>query len=199
MKNNRRILLAVFLSAFILQSRAQEIKESPQEKTEEKEKKKFEPENLFFGGNFGASFSSNSFFVNLSPQAGYRFNQYLAAGAGINFIYTQLTYRYANGDKYYRASYGTTGLNIFGRVYPLRQAFLQIQPELNWTWGKYKYYNNAPDLKLPGKFAPALLAGVGIAIPAGRGAMIIMAQYDLIQHERSPYSKNVFFSFGFNF
>lgn len=139
------------------------------------------------------SFGSSYTLVNVSPQVGYRFNRYVAAGAGVNFIYTN--YKYIG----YREDYGVGGLNIFGRVYPIQQAFIQLQPEMNYTWGKQKY-DTGGEQKLDGKFVPSLLAGAGVAIPMGqRGAFLVMVQYDVIQNARSPYGSNAFISIGFNF
>jgi len=160
---------------------------------EEEPKRGFNKENLFFGGNFGLSFGSSYTLINVSPQAGYRFNKHVAAGAGINFIYTS--------SKYYgfRENYGVAGLNIFGRFYPIEQIFIQAQPEVNYTWGKQKY-DGGSEVKLDGKMVASFLAGGGVAIPMGRkGAMLVMVQYDLLQQDRSPYGTRPFVSIGFNF
>lgn len=164
---------------------------------EEEPKKGFDKSKLFIGGTFGLSFGDFTF-VNLSPQVGYRFNNILAAGAGFNFIYSSSKYDYLSPS--YREEYGVAGLNIFGRVYPIPYAFLQLQPEFNYIWGKLKYDDDIiPDQKLDGEFVPTLLAGVGAAIPAGNGAFTIMAQYDLLQRKPTVYGENVFISIGFNF
>ena len=167
---------------------------------EQPEKKGFDKSKLFISGTFGLSFGDFTL-VNISPQLGYRFNNILAAGVGINGIYSSAKTRYVTGETALREDYGVVGLNIFGRVYPIQYAFLQIQPEANYTWGKLKDYGPDPDeeYKLEGKFVPSLLAGAGAAIPAGGGAFVIMAQYDLLQNTRTPYGSKVFFSFGFNF
>lgn len=163
---------------------------------EEPVKQGFDKSKLFFGGNFGLGFGNVSTLVNVSPQVGYRFNRYLAAGAGVNFIYSSYKYEYDG----YKEQFGVAGLNIFGRFYPIEYAFLQLQPEANYTWVKYKFLDgNTPDYKLPSKVVPSLLGGVGAAIPTGRGYFIVMAQYDLLQNERSPYGKRAFFNFGYNF
>jgi len=163
--------------------------------------KGFDKSKLFIGGNFGLSFSSYYTLINVSPQLGYRFNDYLAAGAGVNFIYSSQK-SYVNNTDYFKTNYGVTGLNIFGRVYPIKQILLQLQPEMNYTWGKYKYHysgTDIPDEKIPGKLVPSLLAGAGGAIPTGgAGAFIIMVQYDLLQNARSPYDNRPFYSFGYN-
>jgi hypothetical protein len=162
-------------------------------------KKGFDKSRLFFGGNFGLSFSSAYTLVNVSPQIGYHFNDYFAAGAGVNFIYSSEKYYDNYGNDAFRYNYGVTGLNIFGRVYPIRQLFLQLQPEMNYTWGTINYYNPDSKQKLSPAFVPSLLGGVGGAIPAGgNGAFLIMLQYDLLQQSRSPYGNHAFFSFGYN-
>lgn len=173
------------------------------EDSDEKTKKKFDPSRLVFGGNLGASFG-NFTFINVSPQVGYRFTDWFTAGAGINFIYQGQKVRDIQGQQLYKTSVGYAGMNVFGRVFPIRFIMLSAQPELNYNWGKVRYddfaYPNVPDEKLDGKFVPSLLAGAGLVIPAGRrGATIISLQYDVIQNERSPYGKNAFVSVNFTF
>src|SRR5581483_2219097 len=132
---------------------------------EEPAKKGFDKNKLFLGGNFGLGFGSVSTLINVSPQIGYRFNRYFAAGTGVNFIYSSYNYQYITGENY-KESYGVTGLNIFGRVYPIDFLFLQVQPELNYTWGKDKFADNTT-YKLDSKFVPSLLAAVArLFLPA---------------------------------
>ncbi len=188
-----RLKYFIFLTVFTLTASASFSQDEEAQGT-----KGFDKSRLFFGGNFGVSFG-NSTFINVSPQVGYRFNEWLAAGTGINFIYSNFLYYDFAGNKDYRYEYGTAGLNIFGRVYPVRFAFIQVQPEYNYTWGKQKFYNPEQTVGIDGKFVPSLLVGAGAALPAGSGAIILMVQYDLIQDSRSPYGQNPFFSIGFNF
>ena len=74
----KKLLFSLIIAVAALQVKAQD---------EEEPKKGFDKEKLFFGGNFGLGFGSNQTSINISPQVGYRFNKYLAAGAGINFVY----------------------------------------------------------------------------------------------------------------
>lgn len=160
--------------------------------------KGFDKNKLFVGGNFALSFG-NVTIVNISPQLGYRFNRFLAAGVGINAQYSAFKTEYANGATYSRESYGVGGINIFGRFYPIPYLFIQAQPEMNHVWVKTKYYdtNPATEFKVR-RFVPSLLGGVGGAIPAGRGYFIVMAQYDVLQQAYTPYGSKAFFSFGYN-
>ncbi len=163
-------------------------------------KKGLDPSRLYFGGNFGLTFG-NFTFVNVSPQVGYRLNEQFSVGTGINFIYQSSKYNYGSNN-YDKSEYAYVGLGVFGRFNPIKFLLLNVQPEMNYVWGNTKYVRpqNSYEYKQEGKFVPSLLAGVGAALPTGgRGALIAMIQYDLIQNDLSPYGKNPFFSFGFNF
>jgi len=160
----------------------------------------FDRSKLFAGGNFALNFG-NITIVNISPQLGYRFNRYFAAGVGVNAQYSSFrTVNASDGSTYSRENYGVAGFNIFGRFYPIEQVILQVQPEANYVWGKIKYYNPTEQFKLDGKMVPSLLLGAGGAIPTGgAGAFIVMAQYDVLQSDRTPYGNKIFFNFGYNF
>ncbi|WEK36226.1 MAG: hypothetical protein P0Y53_01830 [Candidatus Pseudobacter hemicellulosilyticus] len=185
----RSLLIACLLMIATVAVQAQE--EEPREGG-------FDKSRLFFGGNFGFGIGGSTTQITVSPQVGYRFNQWLAAGAGVNFSYFSYKYNWS-GSAAYKENYGVAGLNIFGRVYPIEFAFLQLQPELNYVWGKIKFEQDGqPDIKRDPKFVPSLLGGVGAAIPAGRGSFIVMVQYDLLQNTNTPYGSKAFFNFGYN-
>ena len=164
------------------------------------EKRGFDRSRLFGGGNFALNFG-NITIINVSPQLGYRFSRYLAAGVGVNAQYSSFkTINAYDGATFSRENYGVGGVNVFGRFYPIEHVILQVQPEANYVWGKIKYYNPAEQLKLSGKIVPSLLLGAGGAIPmGGSGAFIAMAQYDVLQSDRTPYGDKIFFNFGYNF
>jgi hypothetical protein len=165
----------------------------------EEEKKGFQKDRLFIGGNFGLTFGSYTF-INISPQIGYRFNRYLAAGTGLNFQYVSLKEKYSNGDLYRKTSQGVTGLNVFGRVYPINQFMLQVQPEVNYVFGKEKFYDTNPEqtYNLDAKIVPSLLLGGGLVLPSGRGSFIASVFYDVLQNESSPYSNKPIVNFTYN-
>ncbi|HET7897453.1 MAG TPA: hypothetical protein VFL47_07280, partial [Flavisolibacter sp.] len=129
---------------------------------------------VFAGGNFALSFGTYTF-VNINPQIGYRFNRFLSAGLGMNFLYTSQKERY-NGIDYSKTTRGVAGMNTFVRFYPVQKFFAQIQPEANYIFGNTEYYldiNNQPlstpvKYKLDAEIIPSLLAGGGLATPAGR-------------------------------
>ena len=169
-----------------------------QSKDSVEKKRGFQKEKLFFGGNFGLTFGDYTL-INVSPQIGYRFTKAFAAGVGINAQYVGYKERDFNGDVFRKVSQGVTGLNVFGRVYPFEQFFIQLQPEANYLFGKQTYYKpTKEEYKLDAVIAPSLLAGGGAALPAGRGAFIVSILYDVLQDENSPYGKKPVYNFGYN-
>ena len=165
----------------------------------QEEEEKGPSDRWFLGGNFGLTFGDYTL-INVSPQLGYRFTERLAAGAGVNFQYISVKERYTNGDAYRKVAQGVTGLNLFGRVYHIRNFMLQLQPEANYVFGKEILYYTSPrqENKLDGKIVPSLLAGAGVVIPSGRGAMIMAVFYDVLQDPNSPYSNKPVVNFGYN-
>ena len=187
----KKISLILLLAMVGFQSFAQD--ETP-EKTEDD--RKFKKENLFFGGNFGLSFGNYTQII-VSPQVGYRFNPYFAAGVGVNAQYVGIKSFDGGGYEYSKQTQGVYGGNLFARFYPIKQAFLQVQPEVNYITGKFKYlgnYSSYPEQKFS-NVAPSLLIGAGV----GLGGAYISLMYDVIQDPNTPYSNRPFLNIGFGF
>lgn len=170
-----------------------------QQEENEELKKGFQKEKLFIGGNFGLTFGDYTL-INISPQLGYRFTELFAAGIGLNGQYISIKERMYNGDLYSKFSRGVVGLNVFGRLYPIPQIMLQAQPEMNYVFGKDKYYDRNPPqvFKSDASIVPSLLLGGGGVIPSGRGALIISVFYDVLQNKDSPYGRRPIYNFGYN-
>jgi hypothetical protein len=157
----------------------------------------FDKSRLFIGGSLGLSFGSFTA-INVTPQVGYRFSDIFAAGVGVNYIYYNYRFYNVDGSLGERDVYSYVGMNVFGRVYPIRQFFIQVQPELDYVWGQTTFYNPTITSTLPGQFIPCLLMGGGAALPAGRGAIVLSVMYDVLQNPLSPYYHQAVFGFGYN-
>lgn len=170
-----------------------------EEGKEEQPKKGFQKENLFVGGNFGLSFGDYTL-INVSPQLGYRFNRYVAAGVGINGQYVSEKTRDYWGNRDAKYTRGIVGLNVFGRVYPFQFVMLQVQPEVNYIFGKNTYYTGNPTgtFNWGSEIEPSLLLGGGAVLPQGRGALVISAMYDVLQRDNSPYGRRPVYNIGYN-
>lgn len=183
--------LLVLLVSIALSAGAQQ-----ENKTEEEGGLK--KENMFVGGNFGLAIGRYTL-INISPQVGYRFTRALAAGVGVNLLYVSQKDRDIYGNDYRKLVQGITGLNFFGRVYPIQNIMLQVQPEANYIFGKQIFYQpNKETYKLDAMIVPSLLLGGGLVLPNERGAMIISLMYDVLQHDDSPYGAKPVVNFGYN-
>ena len=135
------------------------------------------------GGSCGVSFGDYTS-VDVSPQVGYCWNEFFSAGGGVN-------YNYHHSSNQYDMNY--LGVNVFGRVNPVRYIALQIQPELKGSWGK------SYGKKIGFRYVPTMLVGGGGVIPTGTGSISVMFYYDVIQDKYSPYGKNWVCSVGYSF
>lgn len=156
----------------------------------------FDSRRLFVGGNLGLSFGDLTY-VNLSPLVGYRFSELFSAGVQINAQYESVRYTDLSDALYKKEKYGVLGAGIFGRIYPLSQFFIHLQPEMNFIFGKVRYFDGTPEQKYHEHVA-SFLAGGGYSIPAGRSAVTLMVLYDVLQNTRSPYGNQPIFRAGVN-
>ena len=190
----KKTILFVALCAITIFAFAQD------EEPDEKKEKGFQKEKLFVGGNFGLTFG-NYTLINVSPQIGYRFTDFFAAGVGINLQYVSWKDEYSNGDNS-KTSQTVTGLNVFGRIYPIKNFMIQVQPEENYLFGKQKYYQASTQTTFKNntdaKIVPSLLLGGGLVIPSGRGAFITSVFYDVLQKDNSPYGNRPIVNFTYN-
>lgn len=137
------------------------------------------------GGSVGATFSDSRTVVNIAPQVGYRFTNWLTTGGGISYNY----YKWKNYDL--RANY--LGLNVYARVMPIPYVQLFAQPEIYRRWGKS--YGVKDEEKT---FATFLLGG-GVMIPVVQGGITVSVYYDVIQDDYSPYKDELMYAVGYNF
>lgn len=157
--------------------------------------KRFDSHKLFTGGSMGLSFG-NITYINLSPQIGYRFSPMIAGGVQINGQYESIRYKNQYGDLHQKDKYGMAGIGVFGRFYPVPQIFIHLQPEMNFIFGKSKFYDGTPDQKFQ-EHVPSLLAGLGYSQSIGGSSAInLMMLYDVLQKEDSPYGNKPIFRAG---
>lgn len=147
----------------------------------------FRMENLEFGGSFGLQFRNSSTFLNISPQVGYRFNNYFSSGVGFSYSY----FRQNNGAGVQDYSDNYLGANVYARFMPTYYLRIQLQPEVHRFWG-----TQFPDTKI----VTALLVGAGGFVPINeRSGFSVMLFYDILQHNYSPYGNEVFYSVGYTY
>jgi hypothetical protein len=164
----------------------------------QEEEEGFQNNRLFVGGNFGLSFG-DQILINISPVVGYRFSEIFAAGLGINGQYVSVKSYYLDGSPYTKTSQGVFGLNMFGRIFPIRHIMLQVQPEANYIFGNQTFYGPPEQqFKMDAVIVPSFLIGAGVVFPSGKGSFMVSYFYDILQKPNSPYGGQPFLTFGYN-
>jgi hypothetical protein len=133
-------------------------------------------ERLRYGGSFGAFFGSQTY-IELSPKVGYKVNNRLVAGLGLNYIYFSFK---DYGQKFVTHIYGPTIFAQYGLVSGL------------FAYGEYNAYNIASYNPLPPYNTERVWIGsapVGLGYYSGGqiGGVYIAVLYDLINNPASPY------------
>ena len=146
---------------------------------------------LFIGGNIVLGGGAGSFQVGLNPELYKRVNDYVDIGAATNLFYQSFNPNIGNGLPGTSTRSFQMGTGGFARIWPLDRFFLQIQPEYNWTWSKFKDRStegvNAGASRKISFGAESLLAGIGYGSRSENGMTYFSIMIDLLKNPNSPY------------
>lgn len=138
--------------------------------------------NFFTGGSVSFGLGTYSFNAGLHPHFGYTLNKWIDVAGVVNFEYNSQRDYYNN--KYHNT---TEGLGVFTRIFPVRFAFLQIQPEYNFITQK-AIQPGAPTITSHLQ-APSLLLGIGYT--PSRSSKNTFSYFtlmiDVLKNINSPY------------
>ncbi len=143
----------------------------------------FNQNNLFLGGSLNLGFGSNSYFnIGGTPEIGYSFSEWVDAGIALNLNY--YTIKDYGGNKAKSFNYGG---GVFARLFPIRNFFVQLQPEYNWS--KYTTELSANGQKSTVTYGvPSILAGVGYSQRIiGSSSFYTAILFDINNDPHSPY------------
>jgi len=148
-------------------------------------------DNIYFGGGFGAWFSEDYSYLELSPIAGYPVSRKLSLGLGFTYRYTNRRYYYTNGDSF-KKSTNSFGPRIFARMSVYGPIFLYGEYETI----SYEYPSGTDFVR---EWVPATFLGAGFMKPIGRkGGVGVMILYNFQYDEyRSPYNSEWVYRISF--
>lgn len=164
--------------------------------------KGFNPERLIFGGGLGLSFG-NVTAISVAPMVGYRITDKLAAGVGLGYLYVNFKDDVYIGGNTYDTKYSVLTPSVWARYLVFNNFFAHTEYEQNFmSFTDYRYdqsgSGNIESYKQKLN-SPALLLGAGYRQPVSDNAsFVILALYDVIQDEYSPYRDRVDIRFGLN-
>ncbi len=146
---------------------------------------------IFWGGNLGLMFGSNTY-IAVDPVVGYRLTNRISAGVGGNYSWTK--------SNYYNYTIQTFGGNVFAS-YTIIKDLGEILPFNDngaiLAYGELSlinisdYYQNSPVSGEVWAYTP--LAGLAYQSPVGsRSYVLLMILYNFNESSVSPYPNPVF-------
>ncbi len=146
---------------------------SPQKKKSRTEAKKERKGHFFFGGGFGGGFS-NGWNINISPVAGYQFNDRLRAGLGVEYLYVNQRIGGAQNK------YSSFGPYAFSDYYISGPFFAHAEYQLQ----NFKFNSQSFS-------AESLLIGGGYTQNFGRGpGLFLLVLYDVLYDINTPFRRS---------
>lgn len=157
---------------------------------------------IYVGGSFALGLG-NVTSIDISPMAGYNFNRYLSAGAGITYMFYSYNDPFGASTDYRTSFYGA---RVFARAVPLpdllRGLFLHAEYESINNERFAEAFPNGP-FQLQRAWTPAVLIGPGFRSQMGANSFFTLSlYYNLLDDgtvERSIYSGPIIYRVGFIF
>jgi hypothetical protein len=146
---------------------------------------------LFVGGNLVIGGGAGSFQLGLNPELYQRVNDYIDLGAATNLFFQSFNPTISNGLSGTSTRSFQLGAGAFTRIWAFEKFFLQIQPEYNNTWSRFKDRGtdgiNAGASRSISFGATSLLAGFGYGSRSENGMTYFSVMIDLLKNPNSPY------------
>lgn len=146
---------------------------------------------IFVGGNLVIGGGSGSFQLGINPEMYKRINDYVDMGAATNLFFQSYNPTLSNGLMGNSSRSFQFGVGAFTRIWPIDKFFIQIQPEYNYTWSRFKDRGtegvNAGASRSIRFGAESLLAGIGYGTRTENGMTYFSLMIDLLKNPNSPY------------
>jgi hypothetical protein len=146
---------------------------------------------IFVGGNLVIGGGSGSFQIGLNPEIYKRVNDYVDIGAATNLFFQSFNPTISNGLPGISSRSFQLGAGAFTRIWPIEKFFIQVQPEYNYTWSRFKDRGtegiNAGASRSISFGAESLLAGIGYGSRSENGMTYFSVMIDLLKNTNSPY------------
>ena len=146
---------------------------------------------IFIGGNLVIGGGAGSFQLGLNPEVYKRVNDFVDLGAATNLFFQSFNPNMSNGLVGNSSRSFQLGVGGFTRIWPLEKFFIQVQPEYNYTWSRFKDRStldiNSGASRSIGFGAESLLAGIGYGTRSENGMTYFSVMIDLLKNPNSPY------------
>ncbi len=146
---------------------------------------------IFIGGNVVIGGGAGSLQIGLNPEMYKRVNDYVDIGAATNLFFQSFNPTISSGLSGTSSRSFQLGVGGFTRIWPIEKFFIQVQPEYNYTWSRFKDRGtesvNAGASRSIRFGAESLLAGIGYGTRSENGMTYFSVMIDLLKNPNSPY------------
>ena len=146
---------------------------------------------VFIGGNLVLGGGAGSFQFGINPEIFKRVNNYIDIGSASNIFFQSFNPTLGNGLQGTSSRSFQLGTGGFARIWPLEKFFIQVQPEYNYTWSRFKDRStegiNAGASRSISFGAESILAGIGYGTRSENGMTYFSVMFDLLKNPNSPY------------
>jgi hypothetical protein len=146
---------------------------------------------VFIGGNLVLGGGAGSFQFGINPEIFKRVNNYIDIGSATNIFFQSFNPTLGNGLQGTSSRSFQLGTGGFARIWPLEKFFIQVQPEYNYTWSRFKDRStegiNAGASRSISFGAESILAGIGYGTRSENGMTYFSVMFDLLKNPNSPY------------
>jgi len=146
---------------------------------------------VFIGGNLVIGGGAGSIQLGINPEIYKRVNDYVDLGAATNLFFQSYNPTIKNGLPGTSSRSFQLGAGAFTRIWPIEKFFIQIQPEYNYTWSRFKDRGtegvNAGASRSIRFGAESLLAGIGYGTRSENGMTYFSVMIDVLKNPNSPY------------
>jgi len=146
---------------------------------------------IFIGGNLVLGGGAGSFQFGINPEIFKRVNNYIDIGSATNIFFQSFNPTLGNGLQGTSSRSFQLGTGGFARIWPLEKFFIQVQPEYNYTWSRFKDRStidiNSGASRSISFGAESILAGIGYGTRSENGMTYFSVMFDLLKNPNSPY------------
>jgi hypothetical protein len=146
---------------------------------------------VFIGGNLVLGGGAGSFQFGINPEIFKRVNNYIDIGSATNIFFQSFNPTLGNGLQGTSSRSFQLGTGGFARIWPLEKFFIQVQPEYNYTWSRFKDRStidiNSGASRSISFGAESILAGIGYGTRSENGMTYFSVMFDLLKNPNSPY------------
>lgn len=176
----------------------------------EEDEKGFSTKKIIFGGWGVFGIGTGVTNVGVTPIIGYRITKNFSAGIGLGYQYLRVKDYFAISNpstlitEYKPLNAHLFSPNVWARYLVWRNIFVQTEYEQNITTYRDYYTDYTQNNLTIGdstavQNVPCLLVGAGLRQPiSDRSSFVIMALYDVLQNDYSPYRNTIALRIGFN-